>query len=57
MVSVGVIGSGAWGTTLARLLAAKGIETTLWEYQRERASAMGFGREGAKVSIEKQGKG
>src|SRR6266568_722731 len=26
MVSVGVIGSGAWGTTLALLLASKGIE-------------------------------
>ena len=40
MVSVGVIGSGAWGTTLARLLANKGIETTLWEHHSERASAM-----------------
>ena len=40
MVSVGVIGSGAWGTTLARLLAGKGIQTTLWDHRPERAAAM-----------------
>jgi len=40
MGSVGVIGSGAWGTTLARLLAGKGIQTTLWEHQSERARSM-----------------
>jgi glycerol-3-phosphate dehydrogenase (NAD(P)+) len=45
MVSVGVIGSGAWGTTLARLLASKGIHTTLWEYQPERARLMQKERE------------
>ena len=45
MVAVGVIGSGAWGTTLARLLAGKGIETTLWEHQPERARAMQEQRE------------
>lgn len=45
MVSVGVIGSGAWGTTLARMLANKGIETTLWEHHPERASAMQEQRE------------
>lgn len=45
MVSVGVIGSGAWGTTLARLLASKGIETALWEHQPTRASAMQEQRE------------
>lgn len=38
MVSVGVIGSGAWGTTLARLAAKKGIATTLWEHHAERAA-------------------
>lgn len=47
MVAVGVIGSGAWGTTLARLLAGKGIETTLWEHQPERARAMQEQRENA----------
>jgi len=40
MVSVGVIGSGAWGTTLALLLARKGIATTLWEHNTERAKQM-----------------
>ncbi|GAC1390037.1 MAG: NAD(P)H-dependent glycerol-3-phosphate dehydrogenase [Ktedonobacteraceae bacterium] len=40
MVAVGVIGSGAWGTTLALLLARKGIETTLWEHHPERALEM-----------------
>ncbi|HEY0756262.1 MAG TPA: NAD(P)H-dependent glycerol-3-phosphate dehydrogenase [Ktedonobacteraceae bacterium] len=45
MVSVGVIGSGAWGTTLARLLASKGIQTTLWEHRPERASSMQEQRE------------
>jgi glycerol-3-phosphate dehydrogenase (NAD(P)+) len=38
MVSVGVIGSGAWGTTLARLAAKKGIATILWEHHAERAA-------------------
>lgn len=45
MVSVGVIGSGAWGTTLARLLASKGIHTTLWEHHPDRASIMQEQRE------------
>ncbi len=45
MVSVGVIGSGAWGTTLALLLAKKGITTTLWEHQSERAVEMQQQRE------------
>jgi glycerol-3-phosphate dehydrogenase (NAD(P)+) len=40
MKSVGVIGSGAWGTTLALLLAGKGISTTLWEHRPERAREM-----------------
>lgn len=38
MASVGVIGSGAWGTTLALLLANKGYETVLWEHRPERAA-------------------
>ncbi len=45
MVSVGVIGSGAWGTTLALLLAKKGIETTLWEHRPERVEEMRQQRE------------
>jgi len=46
MISVGVIGSGAWGTTLALMLAKKkGIETTLWEHRPERAAEMERSRE------------
>lgn len=45
MVSVGVIGSGAWGTTLARMVASKGINVTLWEHHPERASTMQEQRE------------
>ena len=40
MVSVGVIGSGAWGTTLALMLARKGSEISLWEHRPERAIQM-----------------
>ncbi len=40
MRRVGVIGTGAWGTTLAILLANKGFETILWEHQAERAAEM-----------------
>jgi glycerol-3-phosphate dehydrogenase (NAD(P)+) len=45
MVAVGVIGSGAWGTTLALLLAGKGIETILWEHSPARAEQMQQQRE------------
>ncbi|GCE11049.1 glycerol-3-phosphate dehydrogenase [NAD(P)+] [Tengunoibacter tsumagoiensis] len=37
MNTMGVIGSGAWGTTLALLLAKKGYATTLWEHHADRA--------------------
>ncbi len=47
MTAVGVIGSGAWGTTLALLLANKGIDTTLWEHRPERAIEMQKRRENA----------
>jgi glycerol-3-phosphate dehydrogenase (NAD(P)+) len=30
-----VIGAGSWGTTLANLLAKKGVETTLWAYEQD----------------------
>ena len=40
MRRVGVIGTGAWGTTLAIVLASKGFETTLWEHQAERTAEM-----------------
>ncbi len=45
MVSVGIIGSGAWGTTLALLLARKNYAVTLWEHQPERATEMQKSRE------------
>jgi glycerol-3-phosphate dehydrogenase (NAD(P)+) len=32
---VAVIGGGSWGTTLANLLAEKGVETTLWVREKE----------------------
>lgn len=38
--TIGVIGSGAWGTTLALLLARKGMQTTLWEHRAERVAEM-----------------
>ncbi len=47
MTAIGVIGSGAWGTTLALLLANKGLEVTLWEHRPERAVAMQQSRENA----------
>jgi glycerol-3-phosphate dehydrogenase (NAD(P)+) len=45
MTSAGVIGSGAWGTTLALLLAREGKAVTLWEYRPERAVEMQRRRE------------
>src|SRR5215468_8914188 len=45
MVAIGVIGSGAWGTTLALLLARQGIATTLWEHSPARARQMQEQRE------------
>src|SRR5579863_5664844 len=45
MVAVGVIGSGAWGTTLALLLAREGEAITLWEHRPERAMEMEQRRE------------
>jgi glycerol-3-phosphate dehydrogenase (NAD(P)+) len=37
---IGVIGAGAWGTALAKHLAAKGLETRLWAYEREVVDAI-----------------
>ncbi len=45
MDSIAVIGSGAWGTTLALLLANAGTATTLWEHHPERAAEMQARRE------------
>jgi glycerol-3-phosphate dehydrogenase (NAD(P)+) len=45
MDSIAVIGSGAWGTTLALLSANKGTATTLWEHNPDRAAKMQARRE------------
>lgn len=60
MAQVAVIGTGAWGTTLARLIALERIraardrgeahpesvgEVTLWEHQPDRATELQWGRE------------
>jgi len=37
MSQIAVIGAGAWGTTLALLLAEKGYEVSLWVYEKELA--------------------
>ena len=42
---VSVIGAGAWGTTLAILLAENGHEVTLWCYEKELSAEMGELRE------------
>ena len=42
---IGVIGAGAWGTTLAILLADKGHDVTLWVYEKELADEMARTRE------------
>ncbi len=38
--SISVIGAGAWGTALARLLATKGFDVRLWAYEREVVEAI-----------------
>jgi glycerol-3-phosphate dehydrogenase (NAD(P)+) len=42
---VGVIGAGAWGTSLAMLLADKGYDVTLWMYEKDLAAETGRTRE------------
>jgi len=43
--SIGVIGAGSWGTTLADMLAKKRHKVTLWAYEKELVSEMQAGRE------------
>ncbi len=38
---IAVIGAGAWGTTLADLLARKGMDVSLWVFEEELAKTMG----------------
>ena len=40
-----VVGAGAWGTALAKLLAAKGVPTLLWAREPEVVRAIALGRE------------
>lgn len=35
-----VMGAGSWGTALARIMASKGNEVTLWDYNKERAELL-----------------
>lgn len=35
MENISVIGSGSWGTTLANHLAEKGLDVTLWSYEKD----------------------
>jgi len=37
---IAVIGAGSWGTTLANLLAKKGLETILWAYEADLAERL-----------------
>jgi glycerol-3-phosphate dehydrogenase (NAD(P)+) len=43
--SIGVIGAGSWGTTLADMLAKKGHRVTLWAYEKELISELLADRE------------
>jgi glycerol-3-phosphate dehydrogenase (NAD(P)+) len=47
MAHIAVLGSGAWGTTLAVVLAHKGASVVLWEHDPARALAMQQTRENA----------
>lgn len=44
---VAVVGAGSWGTTVAALLATKGVETRLWVRRTELAAAIDEKRENA----------
>jgi glycerol-3-phosphate dehydrogenase (NAD(P)+) len=37
---IAVIGAGSWGTTLANLLAKKGLDTLLWAYEQDLAERL-----------------
>ncbi|PWB81357.1 MAG: glycerol-3-phosphate dehydrogenase, partial [Candidatus Methylomirabilota bacterium] len=45
MERFGVVGAGAWGTTLAKLLAEKGYAVILWAWERDLALTMAKERE------------
>jgi len=43
--SVGVVGAGSWGTTIAAVLAGNGHDVTLWSYEAHVVQEMREGRE------------
>jgi glycerol-3-phosphate dehydrogenase (NAD(P)+) len=43
-MNIGVIGAGSWGTTLANLLAKKGLDVVLWVYEADLAARMALTR-------------
>lgn len=45
MKKIVVIGAGSWGTALGLVLARKGYEVTLWEFNKERAEELQRDRE------------
>lgn len=45
---IAVIGAGAWGTAIAGLLAAKGLQTTLWGHHPDHIAALNRDRENKK---------
>jgi glycerol-3-phosphate dehydrogenase (NAD(P)+) len=47
-VKVGVVGAGAWGTTLARVTSLRGVDTQLWVRGKERAQRIEDERENEK---------
>jgi glycerol-3-phosphate dehydrogenase (NAD(P)+) len=40
VTTIGVLGAGGWGTTLADLLARKGHTVRLWAYEKEVVAAV-----------------
>ena len=45
MKKVVIIGSGSWGTALGLVLAGKGYDVTLWEYNKQQAENIQNSRE------------
>jgi glycerol-3-phosphate dehydrogenase (NAD(P)+) len=45
---VSVIGAGAWGTTLADLLAKKGLDVSLWCFEEQTAKDINASKENKK---------